>query len=295
MVPMTSTRRNMIREDCQKNDLSAHAAAASLSPGCSFNKMVLHPTGRWKSCFEWESTPRSIIAFVMFIVLCYYFEPYMIPIALLLIFLKYYIVLSLTGGWTVHDDEEEPLGDDDDDEEDKDKEEKKSLKERLQAIQEVTQSVQNSIGFIASLGESIKNTFNFTVPYLSTLAILMLIAGTIVLYLVSVRYLIMAWGINKFARKLIRPHTVPNNEVLDLLSRVPDDEDLCQREFQESFPGVDPPDRSTVRSVVNKSKTTGPVLDKKRSRRHHILAEEEMDDFGARLKQLLLNFLTNLA
>jgi hypothetical protein len=35
-------------------------------------------------------------------------------------------------------------------------EEKKSLKERLQAIQEVTQSVQNSIGFIASLGESIK-------------------------------------------------------------------------------------------------------------------------------------------
>jgi hypothetical protein len=30
-------------------------------------------------------------------------------------------VLSLTGGWTVHDEEEEPLGDEDDDEEDKDK------------------------------------------------------------------------------------------------------------------------------------------------------------------------------
>ena len=70
------------------------------------------------------------------------------------------------------------------------------------------------------------STFNFTVPYLSTLAIMMLVSGTVVLYLVSVRYLIMAWGINKFARKLIRPHTVPNNEVLDLLSRVPDDEDL---------------------------------------------------------------------
>lgn len=33
---------------------------------------------------------------------------------------------------------------------------KMSLKERLHAIQEVTQSVQNSIGHIASLGESIK-------------------------------------------------------------------------------------------------------------------------------------------
>lgn len=31
-----------------------------------------------------------------------------------------------------------------------------SLKERLHAIQEVTQTVQNSIGHIASLGESIK-------------------------------------------------------------------------------------------------------------------------------------------
>lgn len=33
---------------------------------------------------------------------------------------------------------------------------KMSLKERLHAIQEVTQTVQNSIGHIASLGESIK-------------------------------------------------------------------------------------------------------------------------------------------
>lgn len=35
-------------------------------------------------------------------------------------------------------------------------EEKKSLKERLQAIQEVTQSVQNTIGRIATLLESVK-------------------------------------------------------------------------------------------------------------------------------------------
>jgi hypothetical protein len=30
-------------------------------------------------------------------------------------------VLSLTGGWSIHDEGEEPLGDEDDDEEDKDK------------------------------------------------------------------------------------------------------------------------------------------------------------------------------
>ncbi|RZF41506.1 hypothetical protein LSTR_LSTR000220 [Laodelphax striatellus] len=194
-----------------------------------------------QSCFEWESTIQSIVSLTLFIVLCYYFEPYMIPLGMLLVFLKCYIVSklhciscsktlinvqSLTGAWAVSDEEDEPLGDDDDDDEDKDKEEKKSLKERLQAIQEVTQTVQNSIGYIASLGESIKNTFNFTVPFLSYLAVFLLSCGAIVLYWIPTRYLIMAWGVNKFARKLIRPHTVPNNEVLDLLSRVPNNEDL---------------------------------------------------------------------
>ncbi|XP_065348967.1 multiple C2 and transmembrane domain-containing protein isoform X7 [Cloeon dipterum] len=177
-------------------------------------------------CFEWESIPRSLVSLVLFIAICYYFEPYMVPIAMLLVFLKNYIVASLTGGCVARDEDEEPLGDDDDDEEDKDKEEKKSLKERLQAIQEVTQSVQNAIGYIASLGEAIKNTFNFTVPYLSWLAIIMISMAAMVLYFVPLRYLIMTWGVNKFARKIIRPHTIPNNEVLDFLSRVPDDESL---------------------------------------------------------------------
>jgi len=105
-------------------------------------------------------------------------------------------------------------------------EEKKSLKERLQAIQEVTQTVQNSIGYIASLCERVKNLFNFTIPYLSCLAMILAIVGAVVLYFIPVRYLILAWGVNKFSRKIFRPHSVPNNEILDLISRVPDDEEL---------------------------------------------------------------------
>jgi hypothetical protein len=48
------------------------------------------------------------------------------------------------------------LGSDDEDDDEKKDEEKKTIKERLQAIQEVSQLVQNTIGFIASLGESVK-------------------------------------------------------------------------------------------------------------------------------------------
>jgi hypothetical protein len=55
----------------------------------------------------------------------------------------------------VHDELE--LGSDDEcDDDDKKDEEKKTIKERLQAIQEVSQTVQNTIGFLASLGESVK-------------------------------------------------------------------------------------------------------------------------------------------
>lgn len=95
----------------------------------------------------------------------------------------------------------------------------------------MTQTVQNSIGYIASLCERVKNLFNFTVPYLSYLAIILTILGAVVLYFIPVRYLILAWGVNKFSKKIVRPHTVPNNEVLDLVSRVPDDEELLNYRF----------------------------------------------------------------
>uniref|UniRef100_A0A8D8TWA2 Multiple C2 and transmembrane domain-containing protein 1 n=1 Tax=Cacopsylla melanoneura TaxID=428564 RepID=A0A8D8TWA2_9HEMI len=75
------------------------------------------------------------------------------------------------------------------------------------------------------------STFNFSVPFISHLAIILLILISILLYYVSVRYLAIAWGINKFLRKILRPHTVPNNELLDLLSRVPDNEQL--RSYRE--------------------------------------------------------------
>lgn len=182
-----------------------------------------------KSCWEWESPVRSIIAFILFMVITYYFEVYMLPILLLMLFLRNYIVISIVG--SMHREEESELSGDEEevDDDDKDKnmsveEEKKTLKERLQVIQEVTQTVQNAIGYIASIFESCKNTFNFSVPFLSWLLIMVLMVGSVVLYYIPVRYLVMMWGVNKFSRKLLRPHSMVNNEVLDFLSRVPDDE-----------------------------------------------------------------------
>lgn len=67
-----------------------------------------------------------------------------------------WFVRWITGTSAQSADNEFDFGSDDEDEEDKDREEKKTIKERLQTIQEVSQSVQNTIGRIASLGESVK-------------------------------------------------------------------------------------------------------------------------------------------
>ncbi|XP_049543863.1 multiple C2 and transmembrane domain-containing protein [Anopheles darlingi] len=179
-----------------------------------------------QSCFEWESPIRSFIALVLWICGCIWFDISTIPAVALLYLLKNWLIKWLTGSTSPSTADEYDVASDDEDEEDKEKEEKKTIKERLQAIQEVSQSVQNTIGFLASLGESVKNTFNFSVPELSWLTALLLLVACLVLHYVPMRILLLLWGLAKFSRRIIRPHSVPNNEVLDLLSRVPDDEEI---------------------------------------------------------------------
>ena len=71
---------------------------------------------------------------------------------------------------------------DDNDDKEEDKEEKKSLREKLQAVQEVTALVQNALGYAAHFCEAVKNTFNFSVPFLSWLAIIILSSVSIFLF-----------------------------------------------------------------------------------------------------------------
>ncbi|XP_048187233.1 multiple C2 and transmembrane domain-containing protein 1 isoform X9 [Perognathus longimembris pacificus] len=148
------------------------------------------------SCFDWDSPPRSLAAFV--------------------------VVEDM-----LEDEEEE------DDKDDKDSE-KKGFINKIYAIQEVCVSVQNILDEVASLGERIKNTFNWTVPFLSWLAIVALCVFTVILYFIPLRYIVLVWGINKFTKKLRSPYAIDNNELLDFLSRVPSDVQVVQ--YQELKP-----------------------------------------------------------
>ncbi|XP_074151163.1 multiple C2 and transmembrane domain-containing protein 2 isoform X3 [Sminthopsis crassicaudata] len=175
-----------------------------------------------KSCFQWESTLRSIIAFVVFLVTVWNFDLYMIPLGLLLLFVYNFIGPMKGKVSSVQESQEGTDIDDDYDEDDKESE-KKGFIERIYMVQDIITTVQNVLEEMASFGERIKNTFNWTVPFLSGLACLALAAATITLYFIPLRYIILIWGINKFTKKLRNPYAIDNNELLDFLSRVPSD------------------------------------------------------------------------
>ncbi|XP_071844692.1 multiple C2 and transmembrane domain-containing protein 1-like isoform X3 [Apostichopus japonicus] len=202
------------------------------------------------SCFQWESKPRTITAFLSFLIIVWNFELYMLPVAVLIIFLWKYVEISITDKYA-RPQEEEVYADSEEEEEEVDesknqpkkpKEGKTSLTNKLHTVERVCQTIQNKLDDVACLGERIKNTFNFTVPWLTWFAILVLSVAAIILYLIPVRYLILAWGINKFTKKLRKPHAIPNNELLDFLSRVPSDAQLKMwQELRPELARVDTP------------------------------------------------------
>ncbi|XP_036267735.1 multiple C2 and transmembrane domain-containing protein 2 [Pipistrellus kuhlii] len=175
-----------------------------------------------RSCFEWESTPRSAVAFVVFVVAVWNFELYMVPLALLLLFAYNFLEPVKGKGSGTQDCQESTEVEEEEDEDDKESE-KKGIIQRIYMVQDIVSTVQNILEEVASFGERIKNTFNWTVPFLSFLACLILAAATITLYFVPFRYIVLIWGINKFTKKFRNPYAIDNNELLDFLSRVPSD------------------------------------------------------------------------
>ncbi|XP_063468367.1 multiple C2 and transmembrane domain-containing protein 1 isoform X2 [Symphalangus syndactylus] len=188
------------------------------------------------SCFDWDSPPRSLAAFVLFLFVVWNFELYMIPLVLLLLLTWNYFLIISGKDNRQRDTVVEDMLEDEEEEDDKDDKdsEKKGFINKIYAIQEVCVSVQNILDEVASFGERIKNTFNWTVPFLSWLAIIALCVFTVILYCIPLRYIVLVWGINKFTKKLRSPYAIDNNELLDFLSRVPSDVQVVQ--YQELKP-----------------------------------------------------------
>uniref|UniRef100_A0A8C7VUM9 Multiple C2 domains, transmembrane 2a n=1 Tax=Oncorhynchus mykiss TaxID=8022 RepID=A0A8C7VUM9_ONCMY len=174
---------------------------------------LLHTLQYIKSCFQWESRQRSIIAFLIFIVTVWAWELFMLPLFLLLLI-----------GWNYFQITTERISSNQDLVSVSYTESgKKGLMDKIHMVQEIVITVQNILDEIACIGERVKNTFNWSVPFLSCLACLVLFVATATLYYIPLRYIILIWGVNKFTKKLRNPYAIDNNEILDFLKRVPSD------------------------------------------------------------------------
>uniref|UniRef100_A0A8C7SN37 Multiple C2 domains, transmembrane 2a n=1 Tax=Oncorhynchus mykiss TaxID=8022 RepID=A0A8C7SN37_ONCMY len=174
---------------------------------------VLHTLQYIKSCFQWESRQRSIIAFLTFMVMVWTWELFMMPIFLLLLIGWNYFqvtpgrvssnqdLVSVSSYCTVLYTELESG--------------KKGLMEKIHMVQEIIITVQNILDEIACIGER-----QWVYNALAT-----------ALYYIPLRYIIFIWGINKFTKKLRNPYAIDNNEILDFIKRVPSDVQKVRVQF----------------------------------------------------------------
>ncbi|VDN04168.1 unnamed protein product [Thelazia callipaeda] len=183
-----------------------------------------------QSCFDWDSPMRSLLAFMLFVTFINYFQIYHIPLLILLIFFLQPFTMQRGKQKLSRKNSNIKLASGSEDEyETIDMVEialkkisinsmtnncffitimptfysphigqlvnkSSSIRQRFNTLQDAMVEVQNTADFIASLLERIRNTFNFTQPYLSVLAIVVLSIATILLYLVPLRWLVMIWG-----------------------------------------------------------------------------------------------------
>ncbi|XP_008296099.1 multiple C2 and transmembrane domain-containing protein 2 isoform X2 [Stegastes partitus] len=209
-------RERMFVEDNPK--FSKKALARNVQRVQTLYRAITSTLQYIKSCFQWESIQRSLLAFLIFVVTVWHWEFYMLPFFLVLLISWNY--LQIRSGRVSQDMDSMDLADEEDDEKES---ERKGLIEKFHMVQDSLITLQNLLDEIACLGERIKNTFNWSVPFLSGLAFLIFVIAAILTYYIPVRYIVLIWGINKFTKKLRNPYSIDNNEVLDFLSRVPSD------------------------------------------------------------------------
>uniref|UniRef100_A0AC35TUN2 Multiple C2 and transmembrane domain-containing protein 1 n=1 Tax=Rhabditophanes sp. KR3021 TaxID=114890 RepID=A0AC35TUN2_9BILA len=205
----------------------------------AFYKTIAEYSDFVSSIFNWDNPIKSILSMVIFLISVYYIQMFHLPMILVFILLKNYMKLkvSRSNGFYVSllnlsnynlSATHQPLSQQDSIDDTDLTEDKQSKGNVVAAWRNVVFSlgdhlvlIQESIHYIVSLLERVINALNFSVPYISITAIAVLSLISLLLFLIPLRWIVMIWGINKFTKKLRNPHFIPNNEVLDFLSRVP--------------------------------------------------------------------------
>ena len=187
---------------------------------------------------NWENKKKSSFVLLIYLLFIWFFQPWMLTFALLLPFIYNLALQAVTGlkspRTLVKDVSRKNSAEDDPEEEEElstaeakaDEIKRMSLKKRMLVVEEISLTIQDWLETGAHLLESLQNLADFSVPFLSCLTVAIIIFATLLLILVPLRLLIMLWGAEKLTKRLINPEAEFNNELGNLLARVPDHEQL---------------------------------------------------------------------
>ena len=192
---------------------------------------------------SWESKIKSTIALLLFIGLVFIFEPWMLLFAILLILLKNSKDTALKIYWQPKNKLQTTFSTRKDNSwickletnaEDREKlkdgaerKAKKSFVETIIRIKNVSHQVQKITEKLVQWIQRIKNLLEFRVPFLSSIAVVLLIIFSAILYFIPFRYLIMFAGVKRILRDLICPNSNSIYRLfLNFMSKVPDNEEL---------------------------------------------------------------------
>ena len=174
---------------------------------------------------EGETTlPTTHIAIFL---AAYFFEPWMVPFCLTFPFLYSFMyprksnrvcqdpTVELTGDLDI-DDEMSVLG----------MTWLKEVRDKMRKVQNLNFTAQIGLELLANMLESLENLFNFSVPFISRVALVVLLTYTFLLSCFSLRNLILAWIVKDAISTLFGSKRLSLGSFVTFMSRVPDKEEL---------------------------------------------------------------------
>ena len=198
--------------------------------------------------FEWEDPLHTSFALLTYCLVLTYLEVWALPLLPLAV-MTYHLQrrrrrLAGQGGGEEEEEECSECGGEGGRQEGEDWSITKGIREMMQRAV----WMQEMMGSVADRVEKIHNLFNFTVPFISGVfyCVLLLLMG--LLYLVPIRYyhslsslsslsrtfklpirwLLLAWGLNKFRKGLVRRGERQQGKLANLLAKVPHNEKLVR-------------------------------------------------------------------
>ena len=91
----------------------------------------------------------------------------------------------------------------------------------MKAVFTTAEGIQKGLDIAASIAEKFSHIGQWKNPFVSSICTVAMLVAGVALSFISLRVIIICWGLNKFRKFYLKPNLVDNNELDDLLSRVP--------------------------------------------------------------------------